>query len=222
LKLLDDYLGMAGLEGMGFGRDEVCASLREFADGFFTAYARSHGKQRWADKTPAYANCLRAIDEVFIASPRYVMIYRHGLDVAYSLTKTVLGYIVQQTQQQRSPEDNYDPVQVAAAYWRDQVRKMQRFQEAHLRRCFPVRYEQLVGSPEEVLRDMFAFLGEPFEEQVLRFNEQSHHTGMEDGKVLLTRTFEPSIGNYRRWRGDELQVALKQAEPELSALGYSV
>jgi hypothetical protein len=206
---------------MGFQRDRVRASLRTFIDQFFLDYACAQGKCRWADKTPAYVDCLEAIDEVYQASPRYVMIYRHGLDVACSLTRTLPDY-VERLDNHSSVQDRHDPIRVAAAHWREEVGKMQAFQAVHGERCFELRYEELMKSPETVLRAMFDFLGEPFEEQVLRFNDQAHVEVTQDVKVAFSRTFEPSQANYRRLSEVQLQAAIEEAEPALSTLGYRV
>jgi protein-tyrosine sulfotransferase len=209
---------MKGLESMGFPRDQVLARLRKFLDQFFEDLACAHKKRRWADKTPYYIDCLNDIDEVYRSSPRYVMIYRHGLDAAMSITKALPDLLAELS----NGSSHIDKVRAAAAYWRKQVGKMQTFQAAHPGRCFKLSYEDLVINPEPVLREMFGFLGEPFEQQVLRFNEQPHDPGLEDRKVAGTRTFEPSIQNYRKWDQDTLRAALAEAGPALRSLGYDV
>jgi hypothetical protein len=221
LQVLADHHSMLGLASMGFPREQVLVRLRALIDQFFIDYAQANNKVRWADKTPLYVDSLDAIDELYEGTARYVTLYRHGLDVTHSMVTDMPGF-VGKLDNRSSVQEPRDPVRVAAAYWRDQVGKMRVFQTAHADRCFELRYEALVTDPERVLRDMFAFLGEPFEPQVLRFNEQRHDPGLEDGKVGRTTTFEPSIGNYRKWKPAQLDAAVSEAEPALSVLDYRV
>ena len=51
--------------------------------------ATRRGKARWADKTPAYAAIADFIFTMFGHSARYVVIVRHGLDVALSMARMV-------------------------------------------------------------------------------------------------------------------------------------
>ena len=76
-----------GLRAMGFPREQVVERLREFTTQFFEEYVASRGKSRWADKTPAYINCLDLIDTLYGSSARYVLIFRHGLDSACSIAQ---------------------------------------------------------------------------------------------------------------------------------------
>lgn len=220
LKVLEDDHSMKGLESMGFPRTQVLARLRDFTEQFFSDYAQAKNKCRWADKTPLYIDCLNAIDELFQDSPLYVMIYRHGLDVAHSMT-TAVPVMVAELSHHSPATDPRDPIRVAAAYWREQVKKMQSFQAAHPQRTFELRYEDLTKDPEPLLRQMFGFFDEAFEAQVLHFNNQPHDAGLEDGKIANTRTFEPRIGTYSTWNAKQLQAAIAEAEPALRSLGYA-
>lgn len=215
---LADRRSMVGLESMGFGRDVVLARTRVFVERFFLDYAAANTKARWADKTPLYVDYLDQLDELFAGTPRYVMLYRHGLDVAFSLTE-VFGEDLY-TLTPATSRDDHKLIRTAARYWSDRVERMQRFQRAHPDRTMAVRYDRLVTEPLPVLQSLFAFLGEPFEAQTLDFNAQHHDDGLEDGRVRSTKTFQPSIDNYRRWAAAEIQAAAQEAGASLENLGF--
>ena len=76
-----------GLQGVGINDEGLRQRMHEFAGGIFDDYARAKGKQRWFDKTPSYIDVLDFIDDTFGQECRYIMLYRHGLDVANSMAK---------------------------------------------------------------------------------------------------------------------------------------
>ena len=215
--LLDDVKAMEGLRAMGFSREHVLARLRETASYFFEMYAAARGRPRWADKTPSYLNDLELIEEMFGPDCRYVVIHRHGLDVACSLAEVEIAELVEYhdaTHEQR--------IAAGARYWAEQSGKLLAFQRAHAERCHELRYEELTRDPEPVLRRLFDFLGEPFEPGVLRFHEHPHDNwiGLQDAKAALTRGFRPHIDRWREEKPEILAVMRAEARAALEALGY--
>ncbi|MDZ7266529.1 MAG: sulfotransferase [candidate division KSB1 bacterium] len=211
-----DDKAMAGLRAMGFAEEHVLARLREFSNYFFSAYAGACGKPRWADKSPHYIDCLDFIERLYGPHCQYVFIYRHGLDVACSVGEKVIRPA------EALKQACGDPYAGGARYWAEQCRKMLAFQAKHAARVFPLRYEALVAEPEKQCRALFAFLGEPWEEQVLQFYKQQHTSapGLEDPIAATSRGFTPSVGNYHKL--PETTVARMRAEAGdvLRALGY--
>jgi len=220
LPLLDDSRSMRGLDGMGFGRDEVLRRVRDFSWSFFEDYASAKEKPRWADKTPVYVDYLDLIDEVFEQRPRYVMIHRNGLDVARSMTRALPVWVDKMPNLVRFSEPT--PVARAAAYWRDQVERIEVFRRRHQERCFLLRYEELCEAPDDVLRRVCVFLGEEYEPSMVEFHTFIHDDGIEDGSVRLSRGIEPAIGTYTEWDKETLKAAILEAQPMLELLGYSV
>ena len=180
-------------------------------------YAASHGKPRWADKTPSYVDCLELVEALYGPECRYVVIYRHGLDVACSLASVGIAEMVQHRGAPR------EEVLVAGArYWAEQCAKLLEFQAAHADRCLELRYDKLTRHPEPVLRRLFEFLGEPFEPQVLRFHEQPHDIwlGLQDGKAALSTGFQPRVDVWRSEATEDLQAMIAEAGAMLDKLGY--
>lgn len=218
LDTLADRRSMVGLEAMGFDHEVVASRTRAFAEQFFVEYAAAKGKPRWADKTPLYVDCLEQVEELFGGTPRYLMLYRHGLDVAFSMTKVFGEQLFTIAPEIR--KGDHVLVRTAASYWADRTERMRAFEANHADRVMALRYEHLVTEPTALLQSMFAFVGEAFEPQTLDFNAQHHDQGLEDGKVGLTKGFRPSTRNYLKWTDAELAAAMEEAGPQLAQLGY--
>ena len=82
--LISDENTFHGLYGMGFDEGHARVCIANNASFFHRTYAKSKGKSRWADKTPAYALILDDLDQLFLQKSQFVFIFRHPLDVAYS------------------------------------------------------------------------------------------------------------------------------------------
>jgi len=216
-ELLKDEKALSGLEAMGFTREHVLARLRETASYFFEMYAASRGKPRWADKTPSYVSCLELIDALYGSECRYVFIYRHGLDAACSIPHSGIPELELYLE-----ACGGDRFAAAARYWADQCQKMIDFKARYPSRCHELRYHQLVQDPELHLRQMFEFLEEPFEPEVLRFYEKPHDVwpGLEDRKAAGAKGFAPRIGVWRDQPDEVIESMLREAGPMLTTLGY--
>ena len=218
--LLSDEWYRKGLAGVGVDEVGLNARLRDFAGGIFDAYALAKGKRRWFDKTPSYVDILDRIDALFGPECRYIMLYRHGLDVATSMTRMQGGDV------SRGPGKRYVHLYPAsarlcnAAFWADQCEKMLSFEAAHPGQCVRLLYEDLSTEPARHLPPMFAFLGEPWDPAVLRFAETPHDYGLQDYKVLETKRFEPNIGTWKDWPPEEIERAREIVSPVLAKLGY--
>ncbi len=216
--VLRDEKAREGLEAMGFETRQVLDKLRETASWFFEMYAATRGKARWADKTPSYVDCLDFLDALFGPDARYVMIYRNGLDVACS---SPIGAIREVVPHVEACGGNVHAG--AARYWAHQCEKMLAFQAAHPGQCHELRYEALASDPEPEVRKLFAFLGEDFEPEVLRFHEKPHDQwiGLEDTKAARSKGFKPAIGGYRNQPADVVEAMRAQCGPMLERLGYA-
>jgi hypothetical protein len=216
--LLRDPTALAGLESMGYGRSDVARSLARFVAAFFEGYAEAHGKARWADKTPNYVDCLEELWELFGPDGRFVLIVRNGLDTAFSLADPHRHYPAIDGHVRRSGGDR--PVG-AGLFWAEQNSKMAAFRAAHPTACHLVRYEDLTERPEEALRPLFAFLGEPWEPGVIDYARFPHHQGFEDPDVRRRRRIQANAGRAEAWP-EEIRRAVREAcEPVLSMLGYA-
>jgi Sulfotransferase family len=215
--ILRDTAAIRGLDSMGYDRAEVVAAVRRFAAAFFQGYASAGGKQRWADKTPNYVDCLDEIWELFGPDARFVLVIRNGVDVAHSLADRQRHYPAIDRQVELSGGSK--PVG-AARFWREQNEKIDAFRALHAEACFTLRYEELTDRPDEALQPLFRFLGEPWEPDVLNYDRYPHHAGIEDPDVRRKRAIEPNARASASWPADVRAAVRAACEPMLSRLGY--
>jgi len=209
---------LAGLAGMGFAEEHAVTKARELALYFFSGYAASWGKPRWADKTPAYVDHLDFLHQLF-PEALFAHLHRHGLDQAHSFTR---GGSYERPELADHTRTGEDPRLSSVRYWRERTERILDFEARHPEACHRLRYEELCRSPEETLRPLFAFLGELWEPGVWRIWEHPHDKGHEHGRVVATRGFQPRSGQHRRWPPGLRGAAIEVARPVLRRLGYPV
>jgi len=146
------------LSQYGYSQEEWLERIREFFGGIQADYARSRGKERWADKTPRYALNIPFLLRVF-PDAQIVHVIRDGRDVVVSHRKR-FGYWSSVKSTLKWPKY----IKVARG-----VGETLRTDQYH-----EVRYEDLVGKPEETMRSLLEFLGEPWDPQVLEFASKEH------------------------------------------------
>jgi protein-tyrosine sulfotransferase len=217
-QVLRDRSSVRGLDSMGFDRAEVARELGRAAAGFFTTYAAAQGKPRWADKTPDYVEVLPELREMFGADTRFILLYRHGMDVAFSLA---------------NPNRNFPAILPfardaggsmpvgAARFWVDQNEKIEAFRRAEPSMCHRITFESITEDPAGVLRPLFDFIAEPWDERVLDYHRFPHHKGIEDVEVRKRQSIERNSGNYLAWPEGVQQIVREACEPMLSGLGYA-
>lgn len=178
--------GMQGIEernwsslaGFGLTIQEWHDKVRELFESLHMRYAQSQGKARWADKSPDYALMLEYIETLY-PECQVIHIVRNPNDVIQSW---IAFYGTRS-------------VRRAAQSWVRYVRAAHEFARTRPEhRALEVRYEDLVGDPEQTLRKLFAWLGEPWNEEVLEFDRRRHT--MAGGPLRLERaTQDPSVRN---------------------------
>ena len=171
-----------GVRGAGLNEKGLLDRLREFAAGVFDDYATAKGKIRWIDKTPAYTDILDFLDAMFGERCRYIMLYRHGLDVANSLAIMYEKQVLGGPAKQYADASDQSPRLTFARYWAEQCEKMMAFEEAHSSQCYRIYYERYATEPEKYLPPLFDFLGEPWEPEVLNFDEKQQDFDLQDDK----------------------------------------
>ena len=128
---------------------EVCL------DRIMAALTARAGKTRWIEKTPGNAGAISRILASWPAA-RILHIMRDPRDVYASMIEA---------RKWIAPED-------FASRWRDTVGAARQWLAGHKGAHPPyyeLRYERLVLSPEQEMRSILAYLGEPFEAQVTTF-----------------------------------------------------
>jgi Sulfotransferase family len=184
-------------------------AFRFIAEAPFAAYAASHGKSRWGDKTPHYVH---HVDHLLRIWPRarFVVLVRDGRDVALSLRRMPFG-----------PNNAW----AAAQWWARGVRAGERAQREHPDAVLIVRYEDLVRDPEGTVPRICEFLGLGFTPEMLALERADRSKIVPEQASWFPTIFDGidtrAVGRWRREmpRRDQ-RVFAALAGPELARLGY--
>lgn len=130
------------------------------------------GKKRWGFKDPALSDCLDVLSCKF-SNIKVILIVRDGRAVAASQIKGKFGTA---------------NIYFAAEKWVRQVQVQQHYKEKYKDRCYWVRYEDLVVSPEKNLRKICDFLGENFHESMLTYYKTDNY--IQKKNVFNENTFK--------------------------------
>ena len=200
---------MRALERMGYDEDFIRSRLRRLSDEFFIGYMLSHDKKRWADKTPEYVRVLEFIEWLYGPHCKYILIYRNGLDTANSMNETYIQRL-----------ENGKDIRKAFEYWMHDTETIAGWSRTYPERCYTVKYEDLCTRTEPILRELFDFLGEDWEDDVLKWYKWGHDRGPEDIKARRQRRINISSGNYRKWPQELQEELKKRATPLHEMIGY--
>lgn len=193
---------------------------------FYRLYAERFGKTRWGDKTPTYG---ASIDRIALLLPegRFIHLIRDGRDVMLSVRNLWFR-----------PGDT---VEACAQDWAARVAQA-RALGSRVAHYLEIRYEALITSPADTLREICRFLNLTFEPQMLTYyagaaarldEHQPRFTA--DGRLLVSK--EARLDNQRlvkqppradridRWKAEMTDAELQQFEAVagewLDWLGYA-
>lgn len=188
------------------GGDDVDRLFRGLVVDILEPLRKACGKARVAEKTPTNVFYFPHLHRIF-PDATFLHMLRDGRDVVASLLtmnwKTLDGQPVAWTRDARE----------AARYWAAAVGAAREFAQrtASHSRYREVRYEDLVDAPEQTLRGLFTYLGEPWEPGVLRYYDKQRALGGESSAEAVTRPMHrTSVG---RWQ-TQLTIADRAAVKE--------
>jgi hypothetical protein len=155
----------------------------------YAVYAEERGKARWGDKTPMYMQNLRLLERLF-PDALFVHLIRDGRDAALSFLSMPKGLMTETWMQPRD-------VSAFAGQWRAEVKAAQRLgRRVGDRRYLEVRYEDLVGDVEQVLRRISTFARLSYE------HDMADYVGNVDvsSKPHQQSLKRPPTAGLRDWR----------------------
>jgi hypothetical protein len=211
------YYGALAEHGLDHG--DLNALGRALIDGLLAKFRARHGKVRSAEKSPNNVFYFQHLHLLFPDSP-LVHVVRDGRDVVCSLL--TMNWVDIRT---GAPFEYTRDPRKAAEYWASAVRAGR---DAGARigpaRYYEVKYEDIVERPEPTLRALFEFLGEPWDDAVLRFHE--HKSRPLAGESSAAQVAKPLYTTAaRRWAQDldaAHKAVVKAAAGELLIeLGYA-
>jgi hypothetical protein len=207
-----------GLPDEAFERAATGArTFVEFVSALYANFARERGKQLAAEKTPDYVRNLPLLHGMFPWA-KSIHILRDGRDVALS----VLEWAGPDKGPGRIEIWPHEPVGVCALWWRRNV-TLGRTDGRQLssKRYLEIRYEDLLGDPEGILRRVVTMLELPFATEMLTYFEGKTR---DDPHLSAKSRWLPPTSGLRDWRSQMAQrdVALFEAlaGDALSAAGY--
>jgi Sulfotransferase family len=175
------------------------------------AWTESQGKSRWGEKTPHHVLYWQEVTKALPDVP-LVHIVRDGRDVTLGLIAARFG-----------PKTVYR----AAQRWTRYLSAIDDIKAATpARRLHEIRYEDLLQRPEQVLRGICEFLGEPYAPQMLEFhrNPNLYGSGYLQEHANLWKPLMPE--KVARWRtmmtAGDLRIFEGVAGRALAAYGYSL
>jgi Sulfotransferase family len=149
--------------------------------------ARRAGKPRWADKAPENVVYLDEWERLLGDAWLLVHLVRNPLDTLASMDEVGFPLTL--------PADLAGRVAFYRRYTDAGLDFGTRFPDRYVR----VVYEELVGSPEPVLRGLMSALGEGLEAGQVALDAAEHQIGLEDPKIAGTTGINRE--SVDRWRG---------------------
>lgn len=170
----DFHSGAGWYRRFGLTEADIDERIRRFYTDVFSGYAAGQGKRRWGEKTPFHAMYMREMATMF-PDCVFVGMVRHPGAVAVSKMRRT------------------STLEHSIANWvrvNTQLVRMSRT-PAGQGRLAVVRYEDLVARTEPTLRQLMAFLGEPWSPGLLEHHRVQRDKGAPRIADGGTRTREP-------------------------------
>ena len=214
---------LTGLGYMDFASDDVVRRLREFAFGFHREHAARHGTTRWLEKTAIDAFHVPEIEQLCGDDAYFVCITRHGLDVACSMRDWCERAEVYLANVHKYISRHARPLEAFTHAWVDATTAIRAFAECHPDNAILLRYEDLVANPDEELRRVIEFIGEPWDDDLISraLSGDADPRGFSDWKTFSKSVIgASSIGRWHSLSSPTIRELAAIANPTLVACGY--
>lgn len=212
----------SGLAFSGFSEQEVVEPLRELCFGFFRTIAQAHQASYWLEKTAFDAFHVDEIEALCGESVRYVLIHRHGLDVACSLRELVHKMEHHPAELMPFVHRHARPLVAYAHAWVEVNRRLLRLADQRPHQVLSVQYEDLVADPAVEMARLWEGLElDADAEQLLEAAFSADAPGLGDWKTWSQgRVSEASVGRRRELSRSMTARLAAVVNPTLLALGY--
>lgn len=177
---------------------------KAFIEQFFVnVFKLKEGAEYFSEKTTANIYVADTLLDLFPDS-KFIYVYRDGRDVVSSHKQVNLRY-----KQNNKPAFTKNVVPYISMYWRDVTSLAHKLKSnpKYSNRVFALRYEALVTNPEDVLKKLMDFIGEPLEAKQLdpsAFSSDALKMNVVDNIWYNEKMFTQKIntGNIGKWRED--------------------
>lgn len=233
-KFIEDLYKSTKFETWELKRQELikflmCTKPETYADlisQIYFLYGLKHDKSviLWGDKNSLWKEKLPQIIEVF-PNAFFIHIVRDGRDVCVSYLKL----------NEKKLKNKYAPklpseIEEIATSWRDNVLYIEHFLTTGItKKHFKIKYEELVISTEQTLREIFTFLNMPYSDEPSNYYKINKEKKFEpelylDWKQKITEKPDKlNIGKYKTELSlEQIAVFNKIAYEQLKSFDYSI
>jgi Sulfotransferase family len=228
-RLLDKHRLFRDLD-LGIGPEELYALIaggrgmlyQDFVAFLFDRYGEARGKPLVGNKTPGFVRRLAILHELWPRA-KFVHIIRDGRDVCLSMMQ-MRAARSKPTKPGRFATIDEDPMITMALWWEWDVRLGREAGDAFGPQCYyEMRYESLVAEPDAACRGLCAFLGVPYDDEML-----AHHRAKASANPRMyqkhSRLELPITAGLRDWRHEMSPADAERFEASagelLDELGY--
>jgi hypothetical protein len=138
--------------------DAAIAGMRRMLDEMTGSYLARRGKRQFCDKSLGSARSADLLVRIYPGA-KFLCLYRHPMDVIRSGLDAcpwgLSGYGFE-AYLAGSPGNS---VLALARYWLDNAMAIAAVEHRYPDRCYRIRYEDLVENPEELMQEVYAFIG---------------------------------------------------------------
>jgi hypothetical protein len=167
--------------------------------------------KRWfTDKMPLNETHLGLIGLIFPRSP-IIHVIRHPLDVMLSVFSNQLTHGFYCAYALETAAKHYALIADLIAHYRTEMAL----------RYLAIRYEDVVSNQEASVRRMLDWIGEPFDEQCLKFHENKRYARTASYAQVTEPLYDRSRYRYRHYI-KQLEPILPILEPAITRLGYTI
>jgi tetratricopeptide (TPR) repeat protein len=168
------------------------------------------GATWFTDKMPLNETHLGLIALIFPRAP-IIHVIRHPLDIILSVFANNLthGFFCAFA------------LETAALHYRRVYELVEHYRGALTLRYLPMRYEDIVDDQENTVRRMLDFIGEPFDEACISFQENRRYARTASYAQVTEPLYDRSRYRYRHYV-EHLQPAIDILAPVIERLGYGL
>lgn len=201
---------MEAFDSMGFNSEYVRKKIKSFANNFYKLYLEANQKKVIIDKTPDYVRILNFLDWLYEGKVKYILIFRNGLDVAQSMNSTPI-----------EPLEPDKTLNSAFNYWKHDTELMLDWLNRYPERCCKIVYEKLCSDVNKEISRVLEFIGEQWEDEILKWYEKRHDRGQEDIKARRQRKINKSSHNFEHWDKNVIEQFKEESRIIHTAIGYN-
>jgi len=147
---------------------------------FYLLYAEKHGKPRWGDKTPDYVRKMKKIQKT-LPEARFIHVIRDGRDAGLSQNARVI----------KRGKEPVPPREMARRWRKRLIKAREDAAEIADADYLEIRYEDLVGDTEEVLRGVCELVELDFDPAMLGYHERASERLQEMAGALPAKKGRP-------------------------------